>query len=207
MRVELLRRLRMPVLLMTMGALAMAGQAEDLTLDAARPRVTVVVKAERALKESAWAALESALVRDLEAASGPAGPTVELVRADQVEPGREVQTVVTVTLHGDCTLRPGPPVVVSGALGWVPRTHGRIEPFVHVECERIAQMLAPRALALRQEARETVMADAVARVVEHEWLHLMTQSAAHSGRGVMQAQFTVMDLLDEAENLGMARGR
>ncbi|HWT65230.1 MAG TPA: hypothetical protein VN151_03890 [Terracidiphilus sp.] len=195
MRVSLPYRLRMPALLM-MSVMAVSA-AQEQTMDPAR--VTVVVRADQPLRAGAWTALTDALARSLEGADGRPGERIELMRAEDVRPGLEVDRMVLVMLHGDCTLWPGPRVNVSGALGWVPRRHGRIEPFIHVECGRIVQMLAPRALALRPAERETVMAAAVARVVEHEWVHIATQSAAHSEHGVMQGQFTVLDLLEDAE--------
>jgi hypothetical protein len=202
MRVRVPYRLWMPALLMTMGAVAAMGLAQEQTRPHDEARLTVVVRAERPLQESEWAALMDALQRSLEAVDG----RVDVMRGEDVRAGMEVDRTAVVLLHGDCTLRPGPRVMVSGALGWVPRRHGWIEPFIHVECSRIAQMLAPRAMAMRPAERDTVMAAAVARVVEHEWVHIATQSAMHSERGVMQGRFTVMDLMEEAEALHAAEG-
>lgn len=203
MRVELPRRL-LPVLLLLMAVLF---DGRSVWADAP-PRVTVIVFADHTMHDSAWAALLDALDRDLTVANGVQGPAIELMRGDEVKPGIVVESAVSVYLHGNCTLMPGQRQVVEGALGWVKRVHGRIEPFVHVDCSRIEEMLAPMALAMSPTRRESAMGDAVARVVEHEWVHLETQSAAHSEHGVMQAQFTVYDLLtDEEWRRGLARGR
>lgn len=204
MRVELPRRLLVPVLVLTIAALTALRSARAET----PPPMTVIVFADHTMQESGWAALLDALDRDLTVANGVEGALVEVLRGDRVTPGIELNKVVTVYLHGNCRLMPGPKVVVEGALGWVKMKHGRIEPFVHVECTQIEQMLAPLALAMNPKRRDAAMGDAIARVVEHEWLHIATQSDAHREHGVMQAQFTVYDLLrDEEWRRGFGRGR
>jgi hypothetical protein len=90
---------------------------------------------------------------------------------------------------------------VSGALGWVKRIDGQIEPFIHVNCERIVEMLQPLALGMKNERRDTVMAEAIARVVTHEWIHVATQETRHRHSGVMQSQFRVSDLLADDDLL------
>ena len=41
------------------------------------------------------------------------------------------------------------------------------------------------------------MAEAIARVIAHEWIHIATQKAGHEKSGVMESQFQVSDLLTE----------
>ena len=95
---------------------------------------------------------------------------------------------------------PGTKHEVTGALGWVPVVRGRIQPFIHVDCDRIEEMLAPLALGMHQQRRETVMAEAIARVILHEWIHFAAQTTGHVERGVTKSQFLVSDLLaDDAE--------
>jgi hypothetical protein len=69
-------------------------------------------------------------------------------------------------------------------------------------------MLGPMALGMNQSRRDTVMAEAIARVIVHEWIHIATQSAGHAKSGVMQSQFELADLLayDEQINHGQATG-
>jgi hypothetical protein len=84
---------------------------------------------------------------------------------------------------------------VTGALGWVYRVHGQIAPFIHVDCEEITQILGPLALMLTTSRRDQIMAEAIARVVLHEWVHIATQSAAHARDGVAKSSFGIPDLL------------
>lgn len=193
MRVELPRRLRMPAFFLSL----LLSVASGVAATAQTPRITLVVLAQQRMQPSGWSALAGALERSLnaEAARTPGPSVVELLRAEDIRPGLTVDRVVTLTLRGDCTLVPHPPASVSGALAWVPRTHGRIQPYIYVDCGRIARMLGPRALALDQPDRDRLMSAAIARVVEHEWRHIATQSSGHAASGLMQSRFTVMDLL------------
>ena len=90
-------------------------------------------------------------------------------------------------LQGDCTLRP-PPLyathAVEGALGWVLRVNGRIEPYVHVDCTILVRMLGRMGMHLSRDRRNTVMGESMARVIVHEWIHYARQSAAHGDRGI-----------------------
>lgn len=166
-------------------------------------QTTLVVYADHRMPDEEWTDLFAALRRAQEeiAAATPAlAGGVEIVRGDQVRPGLRVDAVITVFLRGDCSLMPRPRLVVQGALGWVPRSKGIIEPFVNVNCTRLVDMLGPLALGMDRSRRDLVMAEAMARVILHEWIHIATQSAHHDSHGVTRSIFDVRDLLaDDAE--------
>ena len=128
----------------------------------------------------------------------------QVVRGDKVAPDSlNVENSITVFLHGECTIIPRPrPILVvdtvaptTGALGWVRREHGHIEPFAHVECSSLGEMLATQAFGLNRDERNRLMAVAMARVILHEWIHIATQNSHHSEHGLGKAQFGVADLL------------
>jgi hypothetical protein len=164
---------------------------------------TLVVFADHRMPDEEWTDLFSALRRaqaEIAAAMPAVAGEAEIVRGDQMRPGLRVNAVISVFLHGDCTLMPRPRLVVQGALGWVPRSKGFIEPFVNVNCTRLVDMLGPLVLGMDRSRRDIVMAEAMARVILHEWIHIATQSAHHESHGVTQSQFGVRDLLaDDAE--------
>jgi hypothetical protein len=144
-----------------------------------------------------------------------AASSIEIVRGDTVGPsGLIANNPITVYLHGECkiTPRPGRPFsgenYVSGstALGWVQSNHGRIEPFAHVECDPLGQMLAVQAFGLNRDQRNQLMAVAIARVILHEWIHIATQNPRHSTNGISKAQFGVADLLAHPDKSPVARG-
>jgi hypothetical protein len=138
----------------------------------------------------------------------PLGDDAEFVRGDLATAGFRVQTAIVVYLHGDCNLVPLPKrTAYSVPLGWVRKVEGRIEPFVHVDCTRIEQVLGPQAMGLDAERRNSVMAGAIARVIMHEWIHIASQTSSHSERGIEKAQYGVADLMAGKEWQGAAQIR
>jgi hypothetical protein len=163
---------------------------------------TIVFFSDQPLSDDQWTALIAALHTLL--AKGGAevqalDSDADFVRGTQVRPGIQVASAITVYLHGDCKLRPARLRTAYGAsLGWVWRDGGHIEPFAHVDCTQIANVLGPQANWLSVPGRVQVMAGAIARVVLHEWIHIATQSSAHSAHGLEKAQFGVTDLMESA---------
>jgi hypothetical protein len=179
----------------------------------ATPRITLIVFTDKHMPEEEWEALSRDLQQEysLLAAETHFSPgAFDLIRGDTLVPGIEVESPITIYLHGECTLlaRPGLSVT-QGALGWVLRSHGRIEPFIHVDCSRIGEMLGNYAQAMNYDLRNNVMAEAIARIVVHEWIHLATQSPAHKQDGVSRSTFSVADLIPSfwPQVAGTSRGR
>jgi hypothetical protein len=109
----------------------------------------LVIFSDQALRDSEWTALLTALEKGAqdEAAEAPGlAKNVVFVRGDRMDGGVEVAEVISVYLHGNCSLVPVARTNPMGALGWVRRVHGRIEPFIHVDCTKIAEELGPVAL-------------------------------------------------------------
>jgi hypothetical protein len=166
----------------------------------------------RPLTDQQWSALVAALREELSSSSpeiralnekiaNPASP-VEIIRGDRIVAGISVENPITVLLQGDCTIHPHSPLILfdpaSGTLGWVRSDHGLIEPFVHVECNPLAQMLATKAYGRDQIYRDELLATAIARVILHEWIHIANQSPHHASQGLAKAQFGPADLLPGA---------
>jgi len=186
-------------------------------------QATLAIFNDRPMPDGLWTALIATLhedlasnspeLRDLKAqvisqstdrsVSANIGSKIQLFRGDKIEPGITVDNSVTVYLLGDCKTMPTPQPssfdrsqpAVSGALGWVKMTNGHIEPFIHVDCKRIGQMLGRAAAARNREQQNQLMATAISRVVLHEWIHIATQNPTHSKEGVTKARFGVQDLL------------
>jgi hypothetical protein len=204
MRVERYRsRPPKPAFFLTMVALALSScgrnksYGEDRETGAAKT-TTLVVFAQRPMRDGQWSALFDALKQGAQkvAATTPAlGTGVDLVRGDTMAPGLRADKVISVYLHGDCRLTPMPRYEPARALGWVYRVHGRIEPFIHVDCSQIVQQLGPLALGMKSNRLETLMGEAVARVIMHEWVHVATQNAGHAKEGVGKSSFGIADLL------------
>ena len=181
-------------------ALLLSGNAFALS---PMPHTTLVFFPDRPLDEGQWSALVAELhrVQPVSAAEIPAlSGELEVLRRGDLAAGETVRNAISVFLDGDCTLLPGPRLFVSGALGWVPIIDGRIQSFIHVDCTRIVEMLAPLALGMHSNRRDVVMAEAITRVILHEWAHIWTQSSHHVERGITKSQFQVEDLLSDDED-------
>jgi hypothetical protein len=132
-------------------------------------------------------------------------PAVQILRGDRIAPGFIADNPITIYLHGNCGIptprlfSPGQPSI-SGALGWVRSNHGQIEHFIHVECTRLAQMLATQAYGFDRDQRNGLMALAIARVILHEWIHIATQNPGHTRDGLGKAAFRPRDLVAHAAN-------
>ena len=161
---------------------------------------TMVVFTDHPMEDDQWSALVRELQRSeirLETAVREIGGGLEVLRGRDLVTGVSVDEVISVSVIGDCTLLPGPRRVVKGALGWVKKVDGQIQPFIHVSCERIVEMLQPLALGMNRERKDAVLAEAMARVIAHEWIHIAMQMAGHEKSGVMESQFQVSDLLTD----------
>jgi hypothetical protein len=163
-------------------------------------RTAFVVFPNHPMPEDEWTALFER-VQSIAAAEKIEGARdVEFVRGDAMPRDLSEESVVSVYLHGNCNLEPLPRRTAGSVrLGWVLRVNGRITPFIHVDCTRIGQVLGAQAKGLDQEARDRMMAGAVARVMVHEWIHVARQSAEHGRDGITKASFDIPDLLGEPE--------
>jgi hypothetical protein len=165
----------------------------------ATPRLTFVVFADRQMPDGEWRALFGDLRRDVEsiALETHLYPNeVEVVRGDTLVPGIEFEETVSIYLHGDCRLLTEPERhVVEGTLGWVLRDGRKIEPFIHVDCKKIGEIVGQHALGMDQNQRNLVMAEAIVRVVLHEWVHVVTQSPSHRAEGIIKGSFSLSDLI------------
>ena len=116
--------------------------------------------------------------------------------------------VIVVKLLGRCDVLPqSDRPSLDGPLGWVWQVSGKIQPFIFVDCERIAQVLRGRSAGLDQYERRHAMAQAIAHVVIHEWIHIATQSPAHGKRGITKAISLPEELTAEPRNNTVAIAR
>jgi hypothetical protein len=188
--------------LLPLALIAMQWFAGGTSVEAAvvvTPRLALVVFTDHRMADDEWNALSTALQRGFENLALEthfASGGFDVVRGDTLVPGVEFDVAVSIYLHGDCRLlaQPGP-YTVHGALGWVLRDHGHIEPFIHVDCARIAEVLGQHVLGMNHATRDAAMAEAISRVVLHEWLHIATQNSAHSRDGISKRAFALKDLI------------
>jgi hypothetical protein len=217
MRVELPRRPHRPDIVLLMAALiatwfAVKRALAETPAPTAPHTTSLIVFASHRMPEGEWTALFAALRRGAtnEAAETPAlRGEFEILRGETLPRGLQLDLPIVVFLHGDCTLLPRPLYIQADTLGWVLRSNGRIEPFIHVNCTGLVNMLGPMSQAMSPNRRYMVMAEAMTRVILHEWIHIATQSPSHTKQGVEKRQFGVRDLLadDDVQRYRAARER
>lgn len=202
MRVELPRRPRRPetflLIVVFLAQWIAAARASAQVAPASGLRTTLVVFTERRMKDDQWQDLFDALQAEYDRAAHatPAlGRGFDLVRGDTDAKGLQVDNPITVYLHGDCTLQSVPGYAPFGPLGWVWRVHRTIQPFIHVNCAQIEQELKPLTFGMSRNRLNTVMGEAMARVILHEWIHIATQNSGHTSDGVTKSSFGIADLL------------
>jgi len=158
----------------------------------------VVFYADRSVAEAMWTPLFEAFRGEV-AEERPEYPLPEdfaPIRATGLSAGQDFADIIQVHLIGRCDVaeqayRPLP----RGPLGWVVRLSGEIQPFIFVDCERLAQYLGPATLGMNEDQRRMAMARAISRVAVHEWIHIDTQSGRHEKHSVRQAELTSGDLI------------
>jgi hypothetical protein len=165
----------------------------------------IVFYADKQVSDSLWNPLFTAIREDLaDEDFGSAGHQFDrsprLLRSSELVTGEEFSDVIEVRLIGRCDvvqqayrpLKPGP-------LGWVLRVQGVIQPYIYVDCTRIAQVLNPTTLGLSNDERTRAMSQAIAHVLVHEWIHIATQNTGHTQHGISEAQLTASRLVMEPE--------
>lgn len=166
---------------------------------AQRTDSALVFYADKQVSDTLWPPLFSAIHEDLTRENyGLTDRNPRLILGSDVRPGEEFSSVIGVKLLGRCDvaqqayrpLNPGP-------LGWVLRVYGKIQPFIYVDCTRMAQVLNSTTLGMSSQQRTRAMSQAIAHVLVHEWIHIATQNSRHTDHGISEAQLTPSTLVAE----------
>jgi hypothetical protein len=182
--------------LLPASAAVLPSQAEE-------PGTTIVFYAQPKVSEDLWPILFQVLRTDLanEMDELPNGSVLDkqaaFIRGSDDLRGHLFSRIITVRLLGRCDVLPQTDHPSKGPLGWVPLVSGTIQPFISINCARIAEVLKPASAGLSRQDRQYRMDQAIAHVVIHEWNHIATQSTRHSSRGISQAYLSVNDLIEE----------
>jgi hypothetical protein len=180
-------------------------------LRAQQPGMAVIFYAQPEINDDLWPDLLQSLRADLAAGvgEGPNGFALQqapgFFRGNDLALGTVFSRVIVVKLLGRCDVFPqSERPSVDGPLGWVWQVSGKIQPFIFVDCEQLAQMLRRRSAGLDKYERRHAMAQAIAHVVIHEWIHIATQSPAHGKRGITKQFLTAAELTAEPRDKTVA---
>lgn len=132
--------------------------------------------------------LQHAMEREL-------GRQPHLVMAAAVGPTDSFQELIVVKFHGSCELpsRRQPVAPSSPSLGWVERIDGQFLSIIHIDCQRIAEVLA-RIVPEHSPDVDEIFARAIARVVRHEMRHLLLNTSSHERSGENKASLRAEEL-------------
>jgi hypothetical protein len=176
-------------------------------LHAQQPGTAVIFYAQVQINDDLWPDLLQSLRADLAAGIGEAPNGFALpqnpafYRGNDLAMGTVFSRVIVVKLLGRCDVRlQSDRPSLDHPLGWVWKVSGKIQPFIFVDCERIAQVLHATSLGLNEYERRHAMAQAIAHVVIHEWIHIATQSPAHGARGITKQFLSAAELTAEPRN-------
>jgi hypothetical protein len=193
--------IRRVLFLIVLLALA-AGSAFPAVLpaDPAPGGTALIFWSERPVDEHLYPTLFPIIRTDLDAAkqaegSVPWDTSAELVVGSDALRGIAYPNIVSIKLMGRCDLPPAGQRRGEGPLGWVIRVSGSIQPFVYIDCDRLAEVLKPAFAGLRKADRRQILARAISHVLLHEWNHIITQRSAHSKLGLTRGEFTAEDLI------------
>jgi hypothetical protein len=158
---------------------------------------------QQTVDDDMWPLLFQILRADLAAGAGnlPNGMALDkeptIIRGSDDLRGVSFSSIVSIKMLGRCDLRPQTNGSSQGGpLGWVMLVSGKIQPFIYIDCGRVAREVRPAAAGMDKAGREQVMAQAISHVLIHEWAHIATQSSAHGRRGLTQAYLSQGELID-----------
>ena len=176
-------------------------------LHAQQPGTAVIFYAQPQLNDELWPDLLQSLRADLAAGIGEAPNGFALPQNAAFFRGNEhameihFSRVIVIKLLGHCDVLPqSDRPSLDGPLGWVLMVSGTIQPYIFVDCARITQALRATSLGLNKYESRHEIAQAIAHVVIHEWIHIATQSPAHGKRGITKQFLTAAELTAEPKH-------
>ena len=139
---------------------------------------------------------------ELSALMGRAGFEIEWHGAQALSMAVQGDLVVA-ELRGSCEL-PSTSIHDSNIvhIGSSAVADGKVLPFSWVDCTALARLLEPYLAHKPQERRELAYGRAIARVLAHEFYHVLGHTLVHTASGLTKARLEPGDLLDERAELG-----
>jgi hypothetical protein len=164
------------------------------------PSAIIVFYADPGVGDTLWPplfrTLRAELAREGRSYALPLDPHMMLAR--QATVAQQATDFVVVHLLGRCDIphQAWRPLSQDRPLGWVYQVGGHIQPFIFVDCTRLAQFLNPVTLGMNDPQRTDAMTLAISRVIIHEWIHINLQTAAHATHGIRRPELSADDLVE-----------
>jgi len=108
--------------------------------------------------------------------------------------------LAVVELKGDCkapsvSLGPGSTLPAMADLASTSISDGQVLPFGWVNCGNVTKFLAPSLLDQPVARGDFIFGRAVARLIAHEFYHMLMQTREHTRNGISKPCFTAADLI------------
>lgn len=140
------------------------------------------------------------LKRELSRLMRTAGYELDL-HDSATESGGTASALLLVSLQGACSMPAGdpipPPLENPVSLGATAIAEGHVLPFSFVNCGRLTRMLAPLLIAEPPMRRDLLYGRAAARVLAHEFYHVLLGERDHAADGLAKAIFSPTELIGE----------
>ena len=141
----------------------------------------------------------NALNRELSALMQPAGFRVVWRGLSDPPSGDAAEHLVVVDLRGVCAAQfssmASSPLSSRTPLASSSVTDGKVLPFSWVDCSALNRFLAPVASNQSQAEQDDLYGRSMARLLAHEFYHILAQTDDHAPSGIAKARFSTADLL------------
>ena len=171
---------------------------------------TFIILANHRSQPRFWPILEADLRRNAAAISRttPVTAGVHFILASPGIPGPSFPSRLEVEFLGRCdTPWNADSPATYNALGWVLKDSHTIAPIIYVDCAQINNILGLRARIIPEDLSLRIASEAISHVILHEWIHIATQSAAHSSHGIMERGLTATQLITPIADTGSAHSK
>lgn len=117
-------------------------------------------------------------------------------RSREETSGQSFDNLVVVRFKGKCVLEPVPWLYDErGPLAFTYSTSGAVEPFSEVACDQVAAAARSAMSGSDFAHADLLFGRALARVLAHELVHMLSKSGAHGREGVARAALSGSSLI------------
>lgn len=150
--------------------------------------------------------VRSEMKRELAALMQRAGFRVVWRRAHDKTPSSRAVDLIVVELRGACALPTGEDSTGLAdshlALASSSVVDAKVLPFSWVDCSALNRFLGPTILNLSEGEQAYLYGRAMARLLAHEFYHVLAQTEDHTEIGISKARLSTADLLSEHLGFG-----
>lgn len=134
--------------------------------------------------------------RELQSLMRGSGTELNWRNSGDIAPFESFPSIVVVTFHGSCEMRPFAPPLPSEEtpLGYSHISNGEILPFADVECDTIRSELRSGHGAIGT-GDDRMLGRALGRVLAHELHHIIDRTRTHERNGLFRKSLSPQDLV------------